>query len=688
MPVKKSPPGEKPARARVERTRPERTKPATRRKQAAPSQMGAESVTQAVKTVVGMVASAGGLSAFKAFFEAMPADSGMAFVLIPHLDLRHESLMAPLLSKHTRMPVMEAQDGQPLDANHVYGIPPNRCLTLHQGVIQLNPPPSRGAGETAIDPFLRSLAEDQQEQAVCVVLSGTGAHGSLGLKAVNAAGGMAMVQDPSTDEYDRMPQCAIDTGLADYMLPPGKMPEELIKFVQHFVSGISEIPEPLAVEDDLAQVMALLRARTQFDFRFCRKRVLLRRVQRRMGLSNLDQLADYLALLHDKPEELTQLTRDLLISVTCFLRDPEMLEVLEAEVMPKLVDGRDPDTPIRVWVPGCATGEEVYSIAMLLIERIAATGKACPLQVFAGDVDEGALEVGCGGIYPEALLSDLSRKRLERFFNRADANHWQVSKQLRETVLFAPQNILADAPFSKLDLVSCRNLMIYLEPEAQQRLLQLFHFALNESGYLILGPSESIGRQLDLYKPVSKKWRIFRCISTARPTRASFPIQAGERMNDPRLLPLAMPSVPGNLTELTRKILLEDYAPAAVVISRRCEVLHYSGPTQLYLQQAGGPPSHDLLTLSLPALRPRIRAAVIKSINENERTDIGGIRVKRAGQAVLVRLAVKPRPETSRSRRDCFWSHSAMSRRWSRQRAQVRSRPGPTNSWCASWSAS
>jgi len=644
MPVKKDIPKEKPVRAK---------RPATR-KQAASSAKPTESAKQPPLTVVGMVASAGGLAAFKAFFQTMPADSGMTFVLIPHLDPQHESLMAPLLSKQTRMPVMEAEEGQRLEANHVYVIPPNHCLALHEGVIQLSAPPSRGAGETAIDPFLRSLAEDQQEQAVCIILSGTGTHGSLGLKAVKGAGGMAMVQEPATAEYDRMPQSAIDTGLADYVLPPGQMPEELIKYVKHFVSRIPEMPEPTAVQDDLSQVMALLRARTQFDFRFYRKRMLLRRVQRRMGLSHLDRLADYLALLRDKPEELARLTRDLLISVTAFFRDPEMFQVLETEVLPKLIDERDPDTPIRVWVAGCATGEEAYSIAMLLIEHIAATGKACPIQIFATDVDEGALEVGRRGIYPEALLSDLSRKRVARFFSRADPHHWQVSKQLRETVLFASQNILADAPFSKLDVVSCRNLLIYLEPEAQQKLLQLFHFALNEDGYLILGPSESIGRQVDLFQPVTKKWRIFRRIGTARPTRAGFPIQVSESNLEPRLAPHSAPVLPKNLTELTRKVLLEDYAPAAVVINRRYEIQHYSGPTQLYLQQPGGPPSRDLLTLSLLALRPRIRAAVIKAINADDRADIGGIRIKRAGKPVLVRLTVQPLPKNKLAEEGLF----------------------------------
>jgi two-component system CheB/CheR fusion protein len=641
MPVKKPLPREK-----LEAVKPGRAKTVAIRKKALPSPQTPESAGQPARTVVGLVASAGGLEAFKQFFLAMPADSGMAFVLIPHLDPTHESLMASLLGKHTAMPVTEARQGQALEADHVYVIPPNYCLSLREGIIQLSALPGRGAGETAIDPFLRSLAEDQQERAVCIILSGTGSHGSLGLKAVKAAGGMAMVQEPSTAEYDRMPLSAISTGLADYVLPPGKMPEELVKYVKHFTAVAAVEPESAVAQDDLSQVLALLRARTKFDFRAYRKRMLLRRVQRRMGLNHLDRLGEYLALLRERPDELTLLCKDLLISVTCFFRDPEMFQILETQVLFDLVDARDRDAPIRVWVPGCATGEEAYSIAILFIERIAASGKPCPIQIFATDVDEGALEVGRRGIYSEGLMSDLGRKRMERFFTRVDAHNWQVSKQLRETVLFAPQNILADAPFSRLDMVSCRNLLIYLEPDAQQKLLKLFHFALNEGGYLILGPSESIGRQLDLYQPVSKKWRIFRRLNTVRPSRAGFPVQAIERTSTLHSVPPPPPSPvkAGNLNELIHKVLLEDYTPAAVVINRRYEVLHYSGPTQLYLQQPGGPPSHDLLTLSLTALRPRIRAAVLKAVSDEARVDMAGIRVKRAGRHVHISLAVQPLP--------------------------------------------
>ncbi|MHB1215227.1 MAG: chemotaxis protein CheB [Thiobacillus sp.] len=636
MPVKKVAPKEKPARVKPERDK------ATATRNKAVSAKTPDTRTQPPKAVVGIVASAGGLEAFKQFFPAMSADSGMAFVLVPHLDPEHESLMAPLLGKQTGMPVIEAEEGQHLEANAVYVIPPNRDLTLHQGIIHLSKPLGRGAGRTAIDPFLRSLAADQQERAICIILSGTGSHGALGLKAVKAEGGMVMVQEPSTAGYDGMPSSAIDTGLADYVLPPAQMPEALLKFVQYFVAGPAAQRGLSHVEDKLSEILALVRTRSKFDFRAYRKRMLLRRTQRRMGINHLDSLADYLALLRKQPDELAQLCKDLLISVTSFFRDPGMYQVLETQVLPELMDGHDTDAPVRVWVAGCATGEEAYSIAMLLIEHISAVGKACPIQIFATDVDEAALEVGRRGVYAEGLLADLSRQRLERFFTRADAHHWQVSKQLRETVLFASQNILADAPFSRVDLVSCRNLMIYLEPEAQRTLLQLFHFSINEGGFLILGPSESIGRQTDYFRPVSKNWRIFRRQGTANATRAGIPVLVRQRMELQHVEPAPLPNK--NLTDLTRKILLEEYAPAAVVTNPRYEVLHYSGPTHLYLQHPSGPPSHNLLTLAHAALRPRIRAMAIKAISEGTRIDVGGIRIKRAGHFVLVHLAVQPLP--------------------------------------------
>jgi two-component system, chemotaxis family, CheB/CheR fusion protein len=372
--------------------------------------------------VVGMVASAGGLDAYMKFLDAMPADSGMAFVLIPHLDPHHESMMVELLARHTHMPVREAHEGERLLPNFVYVIPPNKYLRLADGMLHLSPL-ERGL-ETAIDVFLRSLADDQQERAIAVVLSGTGSHGTLGVKAVKCNGGMVMVQDPNTAAQTQMPQSAIATGLADYVLAPDDMPAALSKYARLFFET-PETPAPTrAGPDHLTQVLALLRARTRFDFRSYRRRMLARRVQRRMILNHLDSVADYLTLLRERPEELKQLAKDLLICVTSFFRDREMYRLLESEVIPELLHAKADDAPLRVWVPACATGEEAYSIAMLVAEQITAAGKSCRLQLFATDIESDALDVARQGVYAESVLAEVGPERGTRFFTKVDENHY------------------------------------------------------------------------------------------------------------------------------------------------------------------------------------------------------------------------------------------------------------------------
>lgn len=594
--------------------------------------------------VVGMGASAGGLDAFKKFFSAMPPDSGVAFVLIPHLDPTHESMMAELLARQTTMPVMEAKEGMRVEANRVYIIPPNKYMTISDGVLRLTGPVERRGFQTPIDLFLRSLADDQQERAICIILSGTGAHGALGLKAVKAAGGMAMVQDPKSAEYDHMPTSAVGTGLADYVLPPEKMPDALTKYVQHYYINLGD-PAASTEEasDHLPQILALLRTRTKYDFSCYRKKMLLRRVDRRMGLNQIDNLKAYIAVLRTNPEEIKRLAHDLLISVTSFFRDSEAFRALETHVLEDLVRAKDPDNPIRVWVPGCATGEEPYSIAMLLLERLSAAQKTCLIQVFATDLDEEALEVARTGIYPESIVADVSLERLRRFFIRKDEHSFQVNKQLREAVIFAVQNPISDPPFSKLDLISCRNLLIYLEPEVQWKIISLLHFALNDGGYLFLGPSETIGRQVDLFATVNKEWRIFRRIGPSRPERVDFPIGPRGRPRDEDKRPAgASPKRPVNFSDLTKQLLLETYSPAAVLINRTSQILYFSGPTMRYLDQPTGEPTQDLMILAREGLRTKLRAAIRKSISENQPTSERGIRLKRNGGQVSVAVSVRP----------------------------------------------
>ena len=597
--------------------------------------------------VVGMVASAGGLDAFKRFFHAMPADSGIAFVLVPHLDRRHESYMVPLLEKQTAMAVSEAAEGVRVQPDHVYVVPPNKYMRIKDGALHLSDPLDPSAAETSLDIFLRSLGEDQQERALCIVLSGTGSHGTLGLKAIKANGGMAMVQEPRSAEYDAMPRSAVASGLADFVLPVEEMPAALIKYVRNFVpmgpAGIA----PASVPPDLTPILALLRARTKFDFRSYRKGMLLRRVQRRMGLSRTESLADYARLLRERPEELKLLSQDLLISVTNFFRDREMYQVLEAQVVPELLQENTADTPLRIWVPACATGEEAYSIAMLFIEQIAAGQKPCPLQIFATDVDESALAFARRGVYTASELAEVGGDRAGRFFARLDDQTYQVNKPLRDSVLFASQNILRDAPFSKLDLISCRNLLIYLEPEVQQKVVLLLHFALREGGFLALGPSETVGREIDLFEPVSKKWRIYRRraggAAAFRPGRAEFPIQAGRSSDELRPGRASLlPALATGVAEMARARLLEDYAPAAALINRDYEILYFHGPTHRYLRQPGGVPTLDLIALAREGLRPRIRAAVQESRRHGRKAVLRAPSVKRDGSTVAVRVSARP----------------------------------------------
>jgi two-component system CheB/CheR fusion protein len=603
-----------------------------------------EQKTHVCCPVVGIGASAGGLVAFKKFFTHMPDDSGMAFVLVPHLDPSHQSLMVELLSRQTEMPVCEASDGQAIEANHVYIIPPAKYLAIENSKLQLSRLPQPSRIETAIDHFLGSLADDQAERAIGIILSGTSSHGSAGLQAIKANGGMVMAQQPETAEYDAMPQNAIDTGIVDYILPPEEMPATLIRYVQHaYVSGAWQPMEPAKTElEELDRVLGLLRARTRYDFRYYRKNMIMRRVQRRMGLHQIDQLKDYCDFLRESPDEAKLLFRDLLIGVTGFFREPEAYKVLEQRVIPQWIERKDSDTPIRIWIPGCASGEEAYSIAMLLIEQFSAAQKPLNLQIFATDIDETALEFARQGSYPVSIAADITPERLTRFFTQT-GSHYRVTKQVREYVVFAAQNLISDAPFSKLDLISCRNLLIYLEPEVQRKVISLFHFALNEDGHLFLGSSETVGRHFDLFETVSKKWRIFRRIGPTRRDIVKFPITTGyERrgMLQSAVKPLTTHEV--NFAELTKRHLLDDYAPASALINRKYEVLYFQGPTGDFLEPPSGEPTHDLIAMARQGLQTKLRAACHKAIRENQTIFDTSPRVKRNNRWYPCTITVKP----------------------------------------------
>ena len=597
-------------------------------------------------TVVALCASAGGLEAFKAFLTAMPADSGMAFVLVPHLDPTHDSLLVDILSRCTSMSIGEAVDGEAVQANCVYVLPPNKYMTIAGGALQLSGPVERGGPQTSIDLFLRSLADDQHGNSIGIVLSGSGAHGTSGLQAIKAAGGLVMVQDPATAASDGMPRSAIDSGIADFVLPVEQMPERLMQHVDYGGGGLLDPEAPEVLETaaaDLDAILALVKERTRVDFRGYRKKVLVRRVNRRMELGRFESLTDYLVHLHAHPDEVLQLHGDLLIRVTSFFRDAEAFDALTNLVLVPLIRSKASDEPLRIWVPGCATGDEAYSIAMLCFEQLALAKKDCPLQVFATDVDEAPLEVARRGVYPSSIAADVSAERLGRFFTRLGNSGYAVNQSLRAAVVFAEQNLIADAPFSRLDLIACRNLLIYLEPDLQQKVLELFHFALCEGGCLLLGSSETIGRQCDLFETLSKKWRLFRRLGAGRPENVAFPIlapatsKAEQRASIGEAKPLST-----SLASLMQRVLLAELEPAAVLVDHTFSIRHYHGPVRRYLDYPVPEPTQNLLALVADGLRSRLRLALQRALRDGELAVVPATQVRREGRTVYVRAIVKP----------------------------------------------
>ena len=579
----------------------------------------------------------------------MPVPSGMAFVLIQHLDPTHESLMVELLAKYTAMKVVEVRENMEIEADTVYVIPPDRHLTVRAGALHLTASldrrPNRAVSGFSIDHFFGSLAEDQGEKAIGIILTGTGTDGTLGLRAIKGAGGMVMVQDPATCAHDGMPRSAAGTGLVDFILPVERMPETLIGYVRHpYIRSAPATEETAAQDPDpLAGVLALLRTRIKHDFRGYKKVTVLRRIHRRMGLHHIERLPEYLEFLRKSPDEVTRLFKDLLISVTNFFRDPNAFEELSRKAIAALVQEKGADAPIRVWAPGCATGEEPYSIGMLFLEHLSTAKKHCPLQIFATDIDEGALETARAGLYPESISTNVSPDRLRRFFNHQEKNHtYQISKQLRESVVFAAQNLISDPPFSKLDLITCRNLLIYLDNETQNKILRMFHYALNPGGYLFLGSSETVGFEADLFRMISKKMRIYLRQDATYKTRVDFPVLPVQR-SPGRPFPAApQTNQEFRPKDVAEQLLLEHLAPASLLVSLKGDILYTHGAVGKYLDFPTGEPALNLLHMSREGLRSELRSAMQKAIREDTTVMLEGAQVKRDGKQVPTLATLRP----------------------------------------------
>ncbi len=605
--------------------------------------------------IVGIGASAGGVDALRQFFahlsaEEASSEGGMAFVVILHLSPDFESNLTTILQQETELVVEEARDGAEIAGGHVYVITPGERLEIEEGTLSVTETTTPHEA-TSIDQFFRSLAADQGANAAGIVLSGTGTDGTLGLRAIKEAGGVAMVQSPEEAEYEDMPTSALSTGLIDLTLPSGRLAEKLAQYRDRAGSlHLPEKEEALGTEarDTLAKIFTELYTVTGHDFSGYKRSTVLRRLERRMRLRSIPNLAEYLQLLRKDEDETRALKKDLLISVTSFFRDPEAFEALDEAIIPALFEERDASDQVRVWVPGCATGEEAYSVAMQLIEHATTLDAPPGLQVFATDVDEDALAFGREGRYPKAIQADLSDERLHRFFH-GDGDFYRVNHHLRETVLFAKHNLLDDPPFSDLDLVSCRNLLIYLGSELQEHVFKLLHYGLRESGYLLLGRSEATQQSGDLFSPVDKSNNILQARRLPTNKQNRIPVRPGQ-WTDVEGSPFEGPQREGegavpdqrddDLEALHDRLLRQEVA--SVLVDQQHEIIHLSDRANRYLQYEGGSPSHELLDSVGKELRSPLRSVLHQAFEEGEPTRSRDLSISIDGDPHQVTLIARP----------------------------------------------
>ena len=568
--------------------------------------------------IVGIGASAGGLEPLELFFTHMPPKAGMAFVIIQHLDPKYKSIMDELLKRHTTMSVLKAEDGMSPEPNTVYLNQPDKDIGIFNGLLQLTDAGEIHRIRLPIDYFFRSLAKEQGENAICIILSGSGSDGTLGMKEIKGAGGMSMVQEPGQAEYDSMPRSAIDTGLVDYVLPVEKMPKELIGYLKQpylveYKTGISH--EHL---DSMQKILMLVRSKTGHDFTYYKQNTIHRRVERRMALHQIDDIRRYVRYLRETPAEVQGLFKDLIIEVTNFFRDPEAFEVLEKRVIPAILERKKPDSVVRMWVPGCATGEEAFSLAMLFQEAMDRLDKHINVQIFATDINSDAIEKARTAIFPESISADVPSERLKRFFIK-EGEGYKVKKNIRDMVVFAVQSLISDPPFSKLDLVSCRNMLIYLDSVLQKKIIPLFHYTLNHDGYLFLGASETIGEFSGFFSPVDTKWKIFRRKGVVTERVPDHLFDSSYRAYPAYLNAKEQTLLREiNVRDIAEKILLDEYAPPCVFIDEKLDVLYFQGPTDLYLTQPSGEPSFNLIKMAREELRYQLSAVVSKAVKQKK----------------------------------------------------------------------
>src|SRR5436305_6288701 len=599
--------------------------------------------------IVGIGGSAGGFEAAMELLRHLPARTGMAFVIVQHLDPHHGSRLANLLGKPTSMPVSEIAGTTTPEPNAVYVQPPNKCVIAKSGKLTLVRRTERL--NIAIDHFFESLAEECGSRAIGIVLSGTGSDGTAGLRAIKAAGGLTFAQTEASAKFDAMPRSAIRSGFVDIVLPPDAIAGEIRRIADH-----PYIRRPLAdaeqVEkkayrqaDDLGRIFLSLKKQMGVDFSAYKQSTLIRRVNRRMALHQIEELSQYARYLRNNKKEIEALFDDLLIDVTRFFRYEALFRALKRRFLPTLLRNKKKERQreLRVWVPGCATGEEVYSLAICILEVLGDQLSKIRVQIFGTDLSESVIEHARAGIYPSAIEKDVSKARLNRFFVKRDG-FYQIHRNVRDICTFARQNITADPPFSRLDLISCRNVLIYLSPELHKRCIPQFHYALNPGGYLILGPAESVGMYDELSKVVDKKNKIYAKTAVTTPHTANLIPHRGLELAHfgARSTAAAGANFGGDLLKVADRIMLSTYAPAAVVIDQDMQVQQFRGRTELFLEHAPGPATFNLLQLARPTLVPDLRATIRRAIKTDKPARTERAKVKLRGKSYDIKIQAVP----------------------------------------------
>ena len=598
-----------------------------------------------------MGASAGGLEACEGFFKACPADTGMAFVLVPHLDPGHQSALCDILQRSTAMPVIEAHDHLAVAADHVYIIPPNREMTLIKGVLHVCEPQQARGQRMPIDGFLRSLAADRAERAIGIILSGTATDGTLGLRSISGVGGICIAQDPASARYDGMPQSAIAAGYVTHISTVEKMPALLLSLKRQSVFYHSMPPIITdKVLSGIKQILQQVRSVTGHDFSSYKKSTIGRRIERRMALHVIDDTAVYLRYLKENPAEVNLLFKELLINVTSFFRDAEAFATLKQRILPALLAGKPAGYVFRVWVAGCASGEEAYSIAIVLQELLDELREQhapdIAVQIYATDLDDDAIAIARTGKYPANIAQDITPERLRRFFSKDDTGY-KVKKEIREMVVFAVQNVIKDPPFTKLDLLSCRNLMIYLEPELQSRLIPIFHYALKPDGILLLSSSESIVNHSELFSALDRKWKFYRVRQTGVTLQREMscsPLRVAGAISTPGGASMTSKPKSINIAERSNRALLQAYAPTSVTTDADGNILYVHGDTGRYLRPPPGPMSTNIVEMAREGLSLELRSALINAATSASPTLSREVSVKTNGGFSTVSVSVRRLP--------------------------------------------